>query len=197
MIFRHSSTALLTVLDVSLVVRTANSARHLIARFRPGAFGLPARGERFFALRTLRSSADFGTARSRLMTVLKCVNSGCASNSSAVSGSGRFSSRAPVSCASIGPSAIRNTLLDFAGQLLVGNAAANNLLHDGAKPFRIRQGAVVVPETLFIQVPEQMERLHADVSPVSPRFKRLQKFSIVLVWTFPFTYSTAWSITAC
>ena len=86
-------------------------------RFLPGAFGLPARGERFFALRTLRSSADFGTARSRFMTVLKCWNSGCASTSSAVSGGGRFSSLAPVSSVGIGPSAMSDNSFHLASQL--------------------------------------------------------------------------------
>jgi hypothetical protein len=159
MIFRHSSTALHTVLDVSLVVRTANSARHLIARFRPGAFGLPARGERFFALRTLRSSADFGTARSRFMTVLKWANSGCASNSSAVSG-GRISCPAPFSSMDIGPSAMSDNSFHLASQLLVSNPASHDLFHDSAEPLRIRQGTEVIAEALFIQVPKQMERLN-------------------------------------
>ena len=75
------------------------------------------------------------------MTVLKCANSGCASNSCAVSG-GRISCPVPVSCVSIGPSAIRDTFLDFASQLLVGDTATNDLFHDSAEPFRVRQGAV-------------------------------------------------------
>jgi hypothetical protein len=33
--------------------------------------------------------------------------------------------------------------------------------------------------------------LHADVSPMERRFKRLQKFSIPLVWRFQFAYSIA------
>src|ERR1035441_9760462 len=139
--------------------------RIILRFFLPGLLGLPARGERFFALRTLRSSADFGTARSRFMTVLKCRNSGCASNSSAVSGGG-ISSPAPVSCDSIGPSTIRDTFLYLASQLLVGNTATNDLFHNSTKPFRVRQGAVVIPETLFVKIPEQMEWLNTDVGPV-------------------------------
>jgi hypothetical protein len=68
------------------------------------------------------------------MTILKCWNSGCASNSSAVSGGG-ISSRAPVSSVSIGPSAIRDTFLDFASQLLISNATTNDLFHNSTKPF--------------------------------------------------------------
>jgi hypothetical protein len=134
--------------------------------FRPGAFGLPARGERFFALFTLRSNADFGTARSRFMTALKCWNSGCASNSAAVSGGVRFSSRALVSSVNIGPSAMSDYPFDFTSQLLAGKPASNDLFHDRAKPLRIRQGAKVVPEGLFVQIPEQVERLHADIGTV-------------------------------
>ena len=100
------------------------------------------------------------------MTVLKCANSGCDSNSSAVSGDGRIASPAPVSCMSIGPSAIRDTFLDLTSQLLVSDTATNDLFHNSAEPLRIRQRAVVIPEALFIQVPEQMERLNADVGPV-------------------------------
>ena len=91
------------------------------------------------------------------MTVLKCWNSGCASNSSAVSGGG-ISSRVPASCDSIGPSAIRDTFLDFASQLFVGHSTANDLFHDSAEPLRIRQGTIVVPERLFIKIPETAQR---------------------------------------
>jgi hypothetical protein len=49
----------------------------------------------------------------------------------------------------------------------------------------------VIAKRLFVYVTKQVERLHADVGACKPRFKRLQKFSIVFVWTFPFTFSTA------
>jgi hypothetical protein len=58
------------------------------------------------------------------MTVLKWANSRCASNSSAVSGGRRFSSRAPVSSVGIGSSAMGDTSFHFASQLLVSNSAA-------------------------------------------------------------------------
>ena len=109
------------------------------------------------------------------MTVLKCWSSGCASNSSAVSGGGRFSSRAPVSSVSIGPSAIRDTFLDFASQLFVGNPASNDLFHSSAKPLCVRQGSVIVPEALFIDVPEQMEWLNANVGPMKPALQEAPK----------------------
>jgi len=99
------------------------------------------------------------------MTVLKCWNSGCASNPSAVRGG--TSSRAPVSSIDIGPmSAMSDYPFHLASQLLVSNTASHNLFHNRTETFRVREGTEVIPETLFVQVPEQMERLDADVSPV-------------------------------
>jgi hypothetical protein len=46
------------------------------ARFLPGAFGLPLRGDSAFASWTNLSSRAFGTARTPRMTSLKCKNSG-------------------------------------------------------------------------------------------------------------------------
>ena len=101
------------------------------------------------------------------MTILKCANSGCASNSSAVIGGGRFSSRVPVSSMGIGQfSAMSDYPFRLASKLLVGNPTSNDLFHDSAESLSIRQGAEVIPEGLFVQVPEQMKRLNADVGPV-------------------------------
>src|ERR1039458_6395390 len=53
---------------------------------RPGAFGLPARGEVSFAVRTLWSSSAFGTFRMFRMMPLNFRNSGVFMNCSDVSG---------------------------------------------------------------------------------------------------------------
>jgi|HubBroStandDraft_1064217.scaffolds.fasta_scaffold22605_3 hypothetical protein len=97
------------------------------------------------------------------MTVLKCANSGCASNSSAVNGGGMFSSRVLVSSMGIGPSAMSDYSFHLASQLLVGDTASHDLFHDSAEPLRIRQRTKVIPERLFVQVPKQVERLYADI----------------------------------
>jgi len=117
------------------------------------------------------------------MTVLKCANSGCASNSSAVSGGGKLSSRAPVSCVSIGPSAIRDTFLDFASQLLVGNTATNDLFHNITVQ---NLSASVKDRLLYRKLCSSRYRNRWNGStlmyvPCKPRFKRPQKFSIVFV----------------
>jgi len=92
--------------------------------------------------------------------------------------------------------------LIFSGEPLPGKATARNLRAHNGEPLRVRQLAPVIPEGLFVKIAEQMERFHADVRAVklalyqTPEV-RLQKSSIVLVWTFPRAYSTAWSTTAC
>src|ERR1035441_3783925 len=88
-------------------------------RFCPGACGSPFRGEFSFAARTSSSRRFFGTARTYLMTSLKCWNSGVESNGSAFIlsplGCGVFS-RVPAVSEEEAASSI---LLVFAGQLLV------------------------------------------------------------------------------
>jgi hypothetical protein len=105
------------------------------------------------------------------MTPLNVANSGCASNSSAVSGSG-ISVRVPVSSDSIGPSAIRDTFLDFSSQLFVSHSATYDLFHNHTEPLGIRIGSMVVSECLFVQVAKQMERLDADVGTMQAAFQK-------------------------
>ena|ERR1035437_3904117 len=92
---------------------------------------------------------------------------------------------------------VSSILQVLAGKFPVGHPASDNLFHDCGESFRVRKVPSVVAESLFIDIAEQVERLNADVRAVRPRFRRLQKFSMVLVWTLPFTYSTAWLMMAC
>ncbi len=125
------------------------------------------------------------------MTSLKCSNSGFLSKA------GSFITlpkqacafRAPVSsCSSRARLCLASSL---ANQFRVRDAVTNNLLHDMAEPRRVSGLAVVITKRLLVDVAEQMEGLDADVSPMQPRLSKLEKFSIVLVCTLPFTYSTA------
>jgi hypothetical protein len=129
--------------------------------FLPGEFGLSTRGERFFALFTFLSSSDFGTARTRVMTRLKCWNSGVLSNPSMFGGL----SVCPDSgaCIVVGPSAMRDTLLHFPSQLFVGDAAVYDVAHGIRKALCIGHAAIVVAVDLLVYVTEQMERLYAYV----------------------------------
>ena len=100
------------------------------------------------------------------MTSLKCWNSGVASNSSAFIlsplGYG-VSFRVPAVSEEEAASSV---LLVLAGQLLVGNPASDNLLHDRGEALRVRKAPSVVTKSLFIDVAEQVERLYADVRSV-------------------------------
>ena len=100
------------------------------------------------------------------MTSLKCWNSGVESNGSAFIlsplGCGVFS-RVPAVSEEEAASSI---LLVFAGQLLVGDPASDDLLHYSDEAFRIGRLTVVVSKRLFVNVPKQVEWLHADVRAV-------------------------------
>src|ERR1019366_10082253 len=64
--------------------------------FRPGAFGLPNRGDISFAVCTRWSSSDFGTFRIFRMALLNLRNSGDVSNCCAVMGGRSSVSPAPA-----------------------------------------------------------------------------------------------------
>jgi hypothetical protein len=49
------------------------------------------------------------------------------------------------------------------------------------EPVGILARTLVEPESLLVQIPEKVVRLDADVGSLMPRFKRLQKPSMVLV----------------
>lgn len=100
------------------------------------------------------------------MTSLKCWNSGVESNGAtfillpSVSG---FVSRVP---GAFGREVSSNSFFRFASQLLVSNSASHDLFHDSGEALRISGFAIVIAESLFVKVPEQMERLNTDVGSV-------------------------------
>ena len=65
-------------MDYSFALRS-----ELLARLRPGALGLPLRGDDFLAASTIASSSDFGTVISFRITSEKLRNSGVESNDDA------------------------------------------------------------------------------------------------------------------
>jgi hypothetical protein len=56
-------------------------------------------------------------------------------------------------------------------QLLIGDAAANDLLQNFGKSLRIVPLSLIVPKRLFIQVPNQMERLNTNVGSPDGSFQ--------------------------
>jgi hypothetical protein len=97
------------------------------------------------------------------MTSLKCWNSGVESNGAAFILS-------PVECGYVsrdsgayGKEVSSSSLLSLAREFFVRHAPSYDLLHDGGKALRVRGLTVVVPESLFVQVTEQVEGFHADV----------------------------------
>src|ERR1039457_2916972 len=145
--------------------------RRFFTRFCPGAWGSPFRGDFSFAARTSSSRRVFGTARTARMTSLKCRNSGVESNGSAFIlsplGYG-VSFRVPAVFEEEAASSILQVL---AGKLLVGDPASNNLLHHSYEALRICGLTVVISKRLFIDIAEQVERFHADISAMQPAFQ--------------------------
>lgn len=98
----------------------------------------------------------------------------------------------------------RRLLVDFrffavlASDFCPSQTLADDLRNRKAKPVPVVHVLpVVVAEGLLIQIAKQMERSTLTYVPLSCLLTKLQKFSIVLVWTLPFTYSTACLMTAC
>jgi len=81
----------------------------------------------------------------------------------------------------------------FLCQLVVHrDTTASDMTHSHLKTVPIPdevvfRRAIIVAEYLFIQITEQVERLDVDVCSLSPRLRRLQKFSSPLVCTCPST----------
>ncbi len=140
--------------------------RFVFIRFRPGAFGLPLRGDAFSAFFTNSSSRAFGTARTPRMTSLKCWNSSVESKASSFITLPKRSyvSRAPVS--SMYSWALASLAFRLASQLSIRQSASHDLLHDADKTFRVRRLAVVVAVGLLIEIAEEMKGLDADVGAV-------------------------------
>jgi len=71
------------------------------------------------------------------------------------------------SCRALGASATHaSAFLILAGETFPGKSPSGNLPTHESKSLRIRQFPPVVAERLFVKVPKQVERLHADVGPV-------------------------------
>jgi len=113
------------------------------------------------------------------MLSLNSANSGVASKRDLLK-RGPCVSRALGVPLSLRPSAMLHHFC-FAGQLLVSQATANNLFHSEHEAVNIVSVAVIKPERLFIDVPEQVERLNRDIVPFKPRFRSAQKFSMPFV----------------
>jgi hypothetical protein len=132
-------------------------------RFLPGAFGFPARGDRSFDAFTISSKSDLGTFMSLRMIPLNVLNSGVASNLAAVMGGGCVSAGVLLSP--------RLELIGYlpilAGQLLVGESPSNNVPHREDEALNVGHVAVVVAKRLFIEIPEEVKRLHAYIGPMN------------------------------
>src|ERR1035437_5697114 len=137
--------------------------------FRPGAFGLPARGDASFAPATRRSSSSFGTFRSRFMPVLNLRNSSDPMNCSALKG-GRCVSPGLVSSHTCRSAMARISC--FSGQLFVSQTATNYMPHPKDEALCIIHISVVEAEGLFVNVAEQVERLNRNVGAVKRAFQK-------------------------
>ena len=106
------------------------------------------------------------------MIPLKSRNSGVRSNCFGVSGGGCVS---PGFISEVNLELINHPLL--ASQLLVGETATNNVAHCEHEAFNVRHIAVVVPECLFVNVAEQVERLDSDVRTVKASLQEVSRSS--------------------
>jgi hypothetical protein len=57
--------------------------------------------------------------------------------------------------------------------------------------------AIVEPESLFVQIPEQVERFDAYIGSLEPALKQVSEAFQVISMNVAVTYSTAWLMTAC
>jgi hypothetical protein len=147
----------------------------LTARLRPGAFGLPLRGDSSLAASTNSFRRCLGTAITPRMTSLKCRNSGVESKGIAFINLPKWACacRAPVSSYASGTHLCSR--LRFADQFIVGQAASDNLFHDTSKPLGIRHLAVIKPKRLFVNVAEQVKRFDRNIGPVDSAFQERPK----------------------
>lgn len=134
---------------------------------RPGACGLPFRGDSNSASDTNSSSRDLDTFMTPRMTSLKCWNSGVESKAgSFINLPKRTSScRAPVSSL-VSSWALASLSLRFARQLGISQPSSDDLFHDDGEAFGIRHGPIVVAKRLLIQIAEQVERFDTHIGPV-------------------------------
>ena len=112
--------------EVCVVFRLSMRLRYRDRGFLPGAFGFPKRSDFSFAIRTRSSNSVFETLRIFRMALLKCRNSGDASNCSAVSGGGSSVSPAPAALV-LGRSAMLFRSL-LPGEFLVGQPVSDYMI---------------------------------------------------------------------
>ena len=75
-------------------------------------------------------------------------------------------------------------------QLVIRQPLARDFSAKKFEPICVRHVlSCVVTEHLFVNIPEQVEWFNAHVGAFMPRFSKLQKFSMPLVWTCPFDVS--------
>jgi hypothetical protein len=106
------------------------------------------------------------------MTSLKCWNSGVESNGAAFILSPVERGYVSRDSGAYGKEVSSSSLLSLASKLCVRHAASYDLLHDSGEAFRVCGFAIVVAESLFVQIPEQVEGLHADIGAVQTAFKQ-------------------------
>lgn len=70
---------------------------------------------------------------------------------------------------------VRLSLLHLAGEFGVGEPLANDLRYRRAEALRIGSVTLVKAKCLFIQIPEQVERFHADVGSVQATLQQRPK----------------------
>ena len=61
---------------------------------------------------------------------------------------------------------LRFRAVNLPGEFRIGQTLATNRANHDREPLRIIHAAVIEPARLFVDVPEQVERFHADVSSV-------------------------------
>jgi len=76
-------------------------------------------------------------------------------------------------------------VLQFPGQLCIGQPSSYHMPHAPHEPLNVAHGAVIVAPRLLVNVTEKVKRFNRNVGAMPVRFRRLQKFSIQFVWTFP------------
>jgi len=128
--------------------------------FRPGAFGLPNRGDVSFACRTRSSNSAFVTFRTFRTALLNFRNSGDASNCSAVMGGRSSSSPAPAALVRRSAMLFRSLL---PSEFLVGQPASDDMAHHIDEALNVVHVPVIVAKCLLINVPEEVKWFDRDV----------------------------------
>ena len=75
----------------------------------------------------------------------------------------------------------------MADEFLVGQALTEYALCDLPKALAVVHGAIVVPERLFVKVPEQVKGLHVGIGAENGALEQAPEVSRPFVWTRPST----------